>query len=190
MSAWWKVRWPLPAGGAGGGGTVSRWPGRGGLPPGRNVPRWLGHRFRWLVRRARGLERDRGSSAIELAILAPALLILTLLVVQWALWFQARQVALNVAQQGARYARAQQAGWPQQAVTQAEAFYVQIHTRVLSNPQVNVSPDGGAPEQVSVTVTGDVPSLIPGMSKLTVSETSGGDVECFRTPQSAGQQCG
>jgi Flp pilus assembly protein TadG len=145
---------------------------------------------RWLARRARGLARDDGSSAIELAILAPALLILTLLVIQWALWFQARQVALNVAQQGARYARAQQAGWAQQAVSQADAFYTQIHTSVLSNPHVSVTPNGGAPEQVYVTVTGSVPSLIPGLSKLTVRETSGGDVECFRTPQSQGQQCG
>jgi Flp pilus assembly protein TadG len=145
---------------------------------------------RRLARCGRALTRDRGSSAIELAILAPALLILTMLVIQWALWFQARQVALNVAQQGARYARAQQVGWPQQAVSQADAFYTQIHTSVLSNPQVTVTPDGGAPEQVYVTVTGSVPSLIPGMLKLTVRETSGGDVECFRTPQSAGQRCG
>jgi Flp pilus assembly protein TadG len=145
---------------------------------------------RALSRRVRALARDDGSSAIELAILAPALLILTMLVIQWALWFQARQVALNVAQQGARYARAQQAGWAQQAVSEADAFYTQIHTKVLSHPQVTVSPDSGAPEQVYVTVTGDVPSLIPGLVKLTVRETSGGDVECFRTPESQGQQCG
>lgn len=145
---------------------------------------------RALSRRVRGLARDRGSSAIELAILAPALLVLTLLVIQWALWFQGRQVALNVAQQGARYARAQQVGWPQQSVKAAENFYTQIHTSVLSNPEVKVSPDGGAPNQVYVTVTGSVPSLIPGMSKLTVRETSGGEVECFRTPQSEGQRCG
>lgn len=136
------------------------------------------------------LSRDSGSSAIELAILAPALLILTMLVIQWALWFQARQVALNVAQQGARYARAQQAGWPQQTVSEADALYNQIHTSVLSHPKVTVTPDGGTPEQVYVTVTGSVPSLIPGMPRLTVRETSGGDVECFRTPQSEGQRCG
>jgi Flp pilus assembly protein TadG len=159
--------------------------GRGpAVPTGRHVPRWLS-------RRVRGLTRDRGSSAIELAILAPALLILTMLVIQWALWFQARQVALNVAQQGARYARAQQANWAQTAVSEADAFYTQIHTHVLSSPQVQVSPDSGVPNQVFVTVTGHVPSLIPGMPRLTVSETSGGDVECFRPPSGAAQsQCG
>lgn len=145
---------------------------------------------RWLARRVRGLNRDRGSSAIELAILAPALLILVMLVIQWALWFQARQVALNVAQDGARYARQQQPGWPQQAVSQAESFYTQVGTKVLTGMRVQVNPSGGAPNQVFVTVTGHVPTLIPGMSPLTVRETSGGDVECFRPASSAGQQCG
>lgn len=141
--------------------------------------------------RARELAADRGSSAIELAFLAPALLILTMLVIQWALWFQARQVALNVAQDGARYAREQQPGWPQQAVDQAESFYASVGTKLLSDLRIQVSPDGGAPNQVYVTVTGDVPTLIPGLSALTVSETSGGDVECFRPPSPGGQsQCG
>jgi Flp pilus assembly protein TadG len=139
----------------------------------------------------RRLGTDRGSSAIELAILAPALLILTMLVVQWALWFQARQVALNVAQDGARYARAQQSGWEQQAVIQADDLYHEIGTKVLTHMNVSVNPDGGAPNQVYVTVTGHVPTLIPGMSPLTVQETSGGDVECFRPPSGDGQsQCG
>jgi Flp pilus assembly protein TadG len=147
--------------------------------------------YAWTASLRSRLGRDRGSSAIELVILAPTLLILTLLVIQWALWFQARQVALNVAQQGARYARAQQAGWAETAVSEANAFYTQIHTHVLSNPQVRVSPDSGAPNQVYVTVTGHAPSLIPWMSNLPVRETSGGDVECFRPPSGETQsRCG
>jgi Flp pilus assembly protein TadG len=156
--------------------------------PGPRPGRRLGPKPRHPLRRRR-LGRDRGSSAIELAILAPALLILTMLVVQWALWFQARQVALNIAQDGARYARAQQPGWQTQAVTQANQMYDEIGTKVLTHVNVNVNPDGGAPNQVYVTVTGHVPTLLPGMS-LTVQETSGGDVECFRPASSAGQQCG
>lgn len=157
---------------------------------GSRVPRWLARRGRELAARAGKLRGDRGSSAIELAILAPALLILVMLVIQWALWFQARQVALNVAQDGARYAREQQPGWPTQAVTQAESFYTRVGTKVLTDMQVQVNPHSGAPNQVYVTVTGHVPTLIPGLSPLTVHETSGGDVECFRPASSAGQQCG
>ena len=154
------------------------------------IPGWLTRRGRALAARAGKLRADRGSSAIELAILAPALLILVMLVIQWALWFQAREVALNVAQDGARYAREQQPGWPQQAVTQAESFYTRVGTKVLTDLRVQVSPPGGAPNQVFVTVTGHVPTLIPGLSPLTVHETSGGDVECFRPASTPGQQCG
>jgi Flp pilus assembly protein TadG len=146
--------------------------------------------LRLVRRRCRALARDRGSSAIELAILAPALLIITMLVVQWALWFQARQVALNVAQDGARYAREQQTGWPQQAVAEADSFYDTLHTGIIKDIQVTVSPDGGDPSQVYVTVTGNVPTLIPGISLLSVRETSGGDTECFRPASAGGQQCG
>jgi Flp pilus assembly protein TadG len=136
------------------------------------------------------LASDRGSSAIELAILAPALLILTMLVVQWALWFQARQVALDAAQAGARIARQQQPGWPAQSVSEARSFYNQVGTRVLTGLSASVNPAGGQPNQVFVTVTGNVPTLIPGLPTLTVSQTAGGDVECFRPAGAGGLQCG
>jgi Flp pilus assembly protein TadG len=132
---------------------------------------------------------DRGSSAIELAILAPALLILTMLAVQWALWFQARQVALNAAQAGARIARAQQPGWPAQSVSGALTFYQLVGTKLLGGPAASVNPAGGRPSQVFVTVTGTVPTLIPLISPLTVTETAGGPVECFRPAQTGGQAC-
>lgn len=140
-------------------------------------------------RRLRELAGDHGSSAIELAILAPALLILTMLVIQWALWFEARQVALDAAQAGARIAREQQPGWPGQSVSEAERFYGEVGSKVITGLSVRVSPAGGAPDQVYVTVTGQVPTLIPGLSPLTVHETSGGDVECFRPASTGGQQC-
>ena len=140
-------------------------------------------------RRCRSLAGDRGSSAIELAILAPALLILTMLAIQWTLWFQARQVALDAAQAGARIARAQQAGWPAQSVSGALSFYKQVGTKLLGGPSASVNPSGGQPNQVFVTVTGTVPTLIPLISPLTVTETAGGDVECFRPAQTGGQQC-
>jgi Flp pilus assembly protein TadG len=141
------------------------------------------------ARGCRALARDRGSSAIELALLAPALIILTMFVVQWALWFQARQVALDAAQAGARVARAQQPGWPAQSVSQALSFYDQVGTKLLGGPHASVSPAGGQPNAVYVTVTGTVPTLIPLIPQLTVSETAGGDVECFRPAQLGGQQC-
>ena len=48
---------------------------------------------------------DRGSSAVELVILTPVLLALIWLIIQYALYYQGRQVALAAAQIGARVAR-------------------------------------------------------------------------------------
>jgi Flp pilus assembly protein TadG len=136
------------------------------------------------------LSGDRGVSAIELAILGPVLLIVITLIIQWALWFEARQVALDAAQAGAQYAREQQAGWAANAVSHAEGFYKDVGTRIISGFRVTVNPPAGNPNQVYVTVTGTIPTLIPGFSPLTVHETSGGDVECFRSAASGGRQCG
>lgn len=135
------------------------------------------------------MRRDRGSSAIELAILAPTLLIISMLVVQWALWFEARGVALSAAQAGARIAREQQAGWPAQSVGEAKDFYNKVGTSLLSGVNASVDPAGGRPNQVFVTVGGSIPTLIPIIKPLTVTEKAGGPVECFR-PDQQGGNCG
>jgi Flp pilus assembly protein TadG len=134
---------------------------------------------------------DRGSSAIELAFLAPALLILTMLLIQWVLWFEARGVALASAQAGAQVAREQATGWETQSVARATTFYASVGPKLLSGVTAQVRPAGGQPSQVYVTVSGQVPTLLPSwlVPPLTVSETSGGNVECFRTFASGGQQC-
>src|SRR3954468_14627745 len=51
-------------------------------------------------------ERDGGSASLEIAILAPALLLLTFVVVQAGLWFYARNLALAAAQEGVTAGRA------------------------------------------------------------------------------------
>lgn len=133
---------------------------------------------------------DRGSSAIELAILAPVLLIISMLVIQWALWFEARGVALSAAQAGARTARQQQAGWPAQSVSDARSFYDRVGTRLISG--LNVPPPqtvGNPPSQVYLSVSGQIPTLIPFIQPLTVTEKAGGPVECFRPDQSGGATC-
>ncbi|HEY2579552.1 MAG TPA: TadE/TadG family type IV pilus assembly protein [Streptosporangiaceae bacterium] len=148
-------------------------------------------RTRQLLKRWRvELSDDRGVSAIELAILGPVLLIVITLIIQWALWFEAREVALDAAQAGAQYAREQQAGWAENAVSHAKSFYQDVGTSIIKHLQVSVNPPSGNPNQVFVTVSGSIPALIPGFSSLSVHETSGGDVECFRSAASGGQQCG
>jgi Flp pilus assembly protein TadG len=124
---------------------------------------------------------DRGSSVIELAILAPILLIIIFLTIQWALWFQARQVALEAAQQGARYARQYETtdpAWAAHATAAARGYYRSLTTQVLGR-QITAASIGPANGVVGVTVTGSVPSLFFGVP-LSVTATSTGPIECFR----------
>jgi Flp pilus assembly protein TadG len=132
--------------------------------------------------------RDRGASAVELAILAPALLFASLLIIQFALWFDARHAALAAAQQGDLVARedafSNQAGWAGLAKTAAETYYTGLDTSVLS--AVTAQAKTGHANTVSVTVKGK----LTGVWSLTISETVTGPIECFRTQVSQGAACG
>ena len=148
-------------------------------------------RLGWFGRRlavARSLGRDHGASAVELAILAPALIVASLLIVQFALWFDARHAALAAAQEGDLVARenaaTNQAGWPGLAQRAAVSYYQGLDTSVISGLTAQAVPDG--PGTVKVTVTGKLTGLWP----LTVTESVSGPIECFRTEVSQGMDCG
>lgn len=148
-------------------------------------------RWRSLCGRARRAAAcERGSSAIELAILAPVLLIVVWLTIQFALYTQGRQVALAAAQIGARVAR-QDAntvpGWQAIAQRSAQDYYQGLGTRVLGGG-VSVTATVTGPSRVQVTVTGQVASILLGLP-LQIHETAGGPIECFRPDLNGGQQC-
>ena len=136
-----------------------------------------------------GRGTDRGASAIELVILAPALIFVSMLIIQFALWLDATHAALAAAQEGDRAARAAESsssGWQQTATDVAMNYYHGLDTSVLGNvsvSQINFDP---AADTVSVTVSGQLNGIFP----LTISETVTGPVECFRTAQSGGANCG
>ena len=131
---------------------------------------------------------DHGSSAVELAILAPGLIIVSLLIIQFSLWFDARHAALAAAQEGDRAAREEAfvnpSGWQSIAEGNAMNYYQALDTSVLS--QVTARAAYAPGNSVSVTVSGQLNGIWP----LTISETVTGPVECFRTLQSQGQKCG
>src|SRR5215207_9354813 len=62
-----------------------------------------------LARRRDALDRDRGSAAVELAIVMPAILLGLFACIQVAAVFMARSVALTAAQEGTTAERAYQA---------------------------------------------------------------------------------
>ena len=143
-----------------------------------------GWRARLAACRAPG--RDRGASAVELAILAPALILVSLLIVQFAIWFDARHAALAAAQEGDLVAREDASvnnGWQSLAVTAAENYFRGLDTSVIHD--LGAQTGTGAGRTVSVTVSGKLTGIFP----LPVSVTVSGPVECFRTEVSQGTGC-
>jgi Flp pilus assembly protein TadG len=171
------ARWPRAS-------RVPRLPLRGRHRPGRPV------RGPGAPGMARRPGADRGSSTVELVILTPMLLALIWLIIQYALYYQGRQVALAAAQIGARVAR-QDAnilpGWRAIAEHSAESYYAGLGTKVLGGTVTAVAAPAGVSE-VKVTVTGQAASIMFGLT-LTIHETAGGPVECFRPDLNGGQQC-
>jgi Flp pilus assembly protein TadG len=158
------------------------------LPRPRRVPfRACREQFRSRLRRD-----DRGSSVVELAVLAPGFLMIIMLIVQFGLWFNARQAALAAAQAGAQVARedaATTAAWPGLAEQASSSYYNTLNTSLLSSLKATAS--GNPANQVFVTVSGPMGYSVFNFFgiKWTITETAGGPVECFR-PAGAAGACG
>lgn len=124
---------------------------------------------------------ERGSSAIELVLLAPMVFLLTFLPIQAGLIIQARHVVTAAAQEGARAARTVDldAGQAQAAGAQrATDFTATLGGNMVHDTTVTVS---RGPEQVSVVVTGNALAILPGFT-LAVRGTSVSPVERFSAP--------
>jgi Flp pilus assembly protein TadG len=123
---------------------------------------------------------DSGASSIELVLLAPLVIVCILLIGQFAMWYQARHIAIAAAQYGARYARDTPQGEPWQATAQTQALQYarQLGGTLLQGESAVPITDGS---NRGVTVTAGVPRIvpIPGLN-LQVKETSEGPIECFR----------
>jgi Flp pilus assembly protein TadG len=139
-------------------------------------------------RAARALARsDRGSSAVELAFLAPAFLGVIMLIIQFGLWFNAREVALASAQAGARVAREEagdetQLRWQDDATGTAESYYRGLNTHLLGDLSATaVNSTAGGAQAVGVTVSGPLGYSVFSWfgSTWTVTATVSGPVECF-----------
>jgi Flp pilus assembly protein TadG len=120
---------------------------------------------------------------VELAVLAPGLMMLCMLILQFGLWFNARQAALASAQAGATVAREEAAtngNWAAAAQDAATQYYGSLHTNLLSDLRPRAF--GNRATNVYVTVSGPLGfTVFPFFNlNLNVSATAGGPVECFR----------
>ncbi|MDI1462100.1 TadE/TadG family type IV pilus assembly protein [Catellatospora sp. KI3] len=135
----------------------------------RRLPSWgrRGLRARRLAR------RDRGAAAVEMAIMALPLLVVTFLVVQAAFVYQAKALALAAATQGANAAR----NYGSDATAgrdRARAFLRRVGFGI-ADTDVTASVNA---DVATVTVTGKAQSIIP-FWEFTVSHTAYGPVERF-----------
>ncbi|WP_026402564.1 MULTISPECIES: TadE/TadG family type IV pilus assembly protein [Actinomadura] len=130
---------------------------------------------------------DSGASSMELALLTPVLILVLLTVVQFAMVFHARHVALAAAQSGARVARTAPpgGGWQGAAVARAERDVREVGPNLLGGLSVTA---GEANDERWVEVRGEAVAVIPFMT-FSVSQRSQGPIECFRPDIGAGTSC-
>ena len=133
-----------------------------------------GPRARRAKRRQAG--RDRGAGSTEIVIAVPLLMLLILLIIQFAIWWNAESIAHATAEEALAAARVQ-GGTAAAGQQRADQVISQIGTGVLVGPQVSVTT---TPADVTVTVTGTAERVVPlpGLS-FPVSVTVTGPVEQF-----------
>ena len=125
-------------------------------------------------RRALAAEPDRGSSLLGAVLVIPVMIILTMLVLQFAMLWHARHVAAAAAQtgvQGAAGYRASAADGQARAV----GYLADVAPNLLQDPAVTV--DRGTATVIAV-VRARIPSVVP-FTHFDVDETVTGPVERF-----------
>jgi TadE-like protein len=130
-------------------------------------------------RRARG---DDGASALELSIVAPAVLLLIFFAIQAGLFFYGRSVAVQAAREGVSQLRLAQtpqiaAGIEEEIEDGIEGYALALGREALLDPEATGTYDEDA-GRVSMTVTGTTITIVPGLT-LTATGRASGEIERF-----------
>lgn len=121
-----------------------------------------------------GDDRDAGFGTLEAVIVIPVIVFLTMLVVQYALLWHARNVTEAAARDGLRVAR----GYAASAAlgeAAAEQYLAAVAPRLLSGRDCTVQRDATT---VSVVCRANVSSVVP-FGQFSVTERASGPVELF-----------
>lgn len=124
---------------------------------------------------------ERGSVTAELVIAVPALLLLLLVIAQFAIWAHATHIAQAAASQALSAARVQGAS-SADGHAQAEEVLTQLGGGPLHNPNAAVT---RGPEQSTVDITGHAARVIPFVD-LPVHARAVGPSERFVPPETSG----
>jgi TadE-like protein len=131
------------------------------------------------VRRLRG---DGGASALELSIVAPAVLLLIFFAIQAGLFFYGRTVAVQAAREGVSQLRLAQtpeiaADIEEDVEDGIEGYALALGREALLDPEAVSTYDEDVGE-VSMTVTGKTITIVPGLT-LTATGRAFGEIERF-----------
>jgi Flp pilus assembly protein TadG len=122
---------------------------------------------------------DRGSATLEITVLFPAVLLATFGLIQGALYYHARDVALAAATDGLTAARSR-TGTSDEGRRAARAFLARAGGRdVLADANVT---SARTTTTATVTVSGSAISLVPGLPGWQLAQTASGPVERFTRP--------
>lgn len=122
------------------------------------------------------LADDRGAATAELVLATPLLLLLIMLIAQFALWLHATHVAQAAASQALSVTRVQ-GGTAARGQTEADNILTQLGSGPLRAPHARVTRDLN---QASVHVEGSVTAVIPFLTLTAVGDATG-PVERFRS---------
>ena len=119
---------------------------------------------------------DRGAASAEIVVAVPLLMLLILLIIQFAVWEHAEAIAHTTAGEALAAARVQ-GGTAASGQQRAAQVISQIGSSVLTSPQVSVTM---SPAEVTAQVTGTAERVVPlpGLS-FRVTATVTGPVERF-----------
>lgn len=124
------------------------------------------------------MKDERGSATLEMALVAPVLMVLVLGILQFGLVQHAQQVARTAAQEAARSAAAESAD-PEVGRTRAMEVMSAGLGRLAGQPEVTVEKDPDLVRvQVRATMRGVLP--IPGLSTFKLSGAASVYSERFR----------
>ncbi|MFJ2774887.1 TadE/TadG family type IV pilus assembly protein [Streptomyces sp. NPDC087300] len=115
--------------------------------------------------------------SVELATLALVVLMLAFTTIQVGFYYHARKVAQSAARQGVDTGR-QFGASEADGAAQAQDYLAKFGNSVRG---AQVSTSGSGPERIRVTVTGDVATLVPGLT-LHVSQHADGPIERWTNP--------
>lgn len=119
---------------------------------------------------------EQGTSAIELVLYMPLLMIAILVTVQFSLVYLGKEAASSAAREAARVARV--TGDPIQGEAKGRSYAADLGRGVLNGVEVTVVPAPG--QQVRATVSGTAPELLPSFLGISrVSEVVQGPIERF-----------